>query len=73
MGGGGGLEVSSLHNESGVYRVFLALLAHGQRSVGQLIVLGLLRFHGNGVRPGPVFTVYDWPQHPQLVCPVMKH
>lgn len=55
------------------YRVFLSLLGHAQRSVGQLVVLALLWLHCDAVWAGPVFAIYNWPQHPQLVCPVMDH
>lgn len=55
------------------YRVFLSLLGHAQRSVGQLVVLALLWLHCDAVWAGPVLAIYNWPQYPQLVCPVMDH
>lgn len=55
------------------YRVFLSLLGHAQRSVGQLVVLALLWLYCDAVWAGPVLAIYNWPQHPQLVCPVMDH
>ena len=55
------------------YCVFLSLLGHGQRSVGQLVVFALLWLHCDAVWTRPVLAIYHRPEHPQLVCPVMDH
>lgn len=51
--------------------MLLSLLSHSERSVGELVVLALLGLYSDGVWTRPVLAVYHWPQHPQLVSPVM--
>ena len=50
--------------------VFLALLGHDERMVGQFVRLGLQWLHLERVRPGPKLAVDHRTQVPVLVGPV---
>ena len=53
--------------------MLLSFLSHCQWTVGQFVILTLLRVHSDGIGAGPELAVYRGSENPHLVCPVMDH
>lgn len=53
-----------------LYQVFLSFSGHGQRSVGDLVCLVLMRFEGEEGHSAPLLTLNDGSDGAMLVCGV---